>query len=137
MSLSQEADASRSLVPLRHTQGCLLSYFLAPGTGNITYGEVLTQVLNENHMELQRMREHLTSLLQSCNAKRTKYLDELTSLSKKLDCTGDDRQRGDIKAKMSVVCTAISTVKATIKRYENHLEECWFREHETQSGDQE
>ena len=61
MSLSQEKDASRSLVPLRHTQGCLLGYFLAPGTSNLSYGEVLTQVIKENHMELRRMWEHLTS----------------------------------------------------------------------------
>ena len=78
MSLSQEKDASRSLVPSRHTQGCLLGYFLAPGTSNLSYGEVLTQVIEENHMELRRMREHLTSSLLDCNAKRTKYLDELT-----------------------------------------------------------
>ena len=62
MSLSQEEDASRSLVPSRHTQGCLLGYFLAPGTSNLSYEEVLTQVIEENHMELWRMREHLTSL---------------------------------------------------------------------------
>ena len=45
MSLSQEEDTSRSLVPSRHTQGCLLGYFLAPGTGNLSYEEVLTQVI--------------------------------------------------------------------------------------------
>ena len=56
MSLSQEEDASRSLVPSRHTQGYLLGYFLAPGTSNLSYGEVLIQVIEENHMELWRMR---------------------------------------------------------------------------------
>ena len=119
MSLSQEEDTSRSLVPSRHTQGCLLGYFLAPGTSNLSYEEVLTQVIKENHMELWRMLEHLTSSLQDCNAKRTKYLDELTNLSKRLDTTGVDRLRGYIKAKMSVVCTTILKVKATIKRYKN------------------
>ena len=137
MSLSQEKDASRSLVPLRHTQGCLLGYFLAPMTSNLSYGEVLTQVIEENHMELQRMREHLTSSLQDCNAKRTKYFDELTNLSQKLDTTGFDRLRGDIEAKMSVVHTAISKIEATIERYTNRLEECQFREHEAQSRDQD
>ena len=120
MSLSQEKDVSRSLVPLRHTQGCLLGYFLAPGTSNLSYGEVLAhQVIKENHMELQRMREHLTSSLQDCNARRTQYLDELTNLSQKLDTTGFDRLRGDIEAKMSVVHTAISKIEATIERYAN------------------
>ena len=137
MLLSQEEDASRSLAPSRHTQGCLLGYFLAPGTSNLSYGEVLTQVIKENHMELQRMWEHLTSLLQDCNAKRTKYLDKLTNLSKKLDTTGVDRLRGDIEAKMSIVRTAISKIEATIERYTNRREECRFREHEGQSRDQD
>ena len=137
MSLSQEKDASRSLVPSRHTQGCLLGYFLAPGTSNLSYGEVLTQVIEENHMELQRMRGHLTSLLQDCNARRTKYLDELTDLFKKLDTTRFDRLRGDIEAKMSVICTTISKIEATIERYANRLKECRFREHEAQSRDQD
>ena len=83
------------------------------------------------------MQEHLTSLLQDCNTKRTKYLDELTNLSKKLDTTGVDRLRGDIKAKMSIVRTAISKIKATIERYADQLEECRFREHEAQSRDQD
>ena len=107
MSLSQEEDASRSLVPSRHTQGCLLGYFLAPGTSNLSYEEVLTQVIEENHMELRRMREHLTSSLQDCNAKRTMYLDELANLSRELDTTGVDSLRGDIGAKMSIVRTTI------------------------------
>ena len=117
--LGQEEDASRSLVPSRHTQGCLLGYFLATRTSNLSYEEVVTQVIEENHMELWRMWDHLTSLLQDCNAKRTKYLDELTNLSKKLDTIGFDKLRGDIEAKMSIVCTAISKIEATIKRYTN------------------
>ena len=96
MSLSQEEEAARSLVRSRHTQGCFLGYFPAPGTSNLSYEEVLTQVIEENHMELWRMWDHLTSLLQACNTKRTKYLDEITSLSKKLDSTGVDKLRGDI-----------------------------------------
>ena len=119
MSLSQEEDATRSLVVSRHTQGCLLGYFLAPGTSNLSYGEVLTQVIKQNHMELWRMQEHLTSSLQAYSAKRAKYLDELTNLSKKLDATWVNRLRGDIKAKMSIVRTAISKIEASIERYED------------------
>ena len=137
MSLSQEEDALRSLVLSRHTQGCLLGYFLAPETGNLSYGEVLTQVIEENHMELCRMREHLTSSLQDCNTKRTKYLGELTDLSRELDTTGVDSLRGDIEAKMSIVRTTISKIEATIERYMNRLEEYQFREHDAQSRDQD
>ena len=88
-------------------------------------------------MELWRMLEHLTSSLKDCNARRTQYLDELTNLSEKLDTTGVDKLRGDIEAKMSIVHTAISKIEATIKMYADRLEECWFREHEAQSRDQD
>ena len=137
MSLSREEDASRSLVPSRHTQGHLLGYFLAPGTSNISYEEVLAQVIEKNHMELRRMWEHLTSLPQDCNAKRTMYLDELANLYRELDTTGVDSLRGDIEAKMSIAHTTISKIEATIERYANRLKECQFREHEAQSRDQD
>ena len=61
-------------------------------------------------------------------------MDKLTNFSKKQDTTGVDRLRGDIEAKMSVVCTTISKIEATI---EDRLEECRFREHEAQSRDQD
>ena len=57
MSLSQEEEASKSLVQSRHVRGCLLGSFLAPGTGNLCFEEVIIHVLNENYLELQRMRE--------------------------------------------------------------------------------
>ena len=64
------------------------------------------------------MIEQTTSLLQKCHSKRTKYLDELTDLSKKLDTTGSDRVWGEIEARMSVVHTAISAVEASINTHE-------------------
>ena len=42
MSLSWEREASESLVLLRHIRGPLLSYLLAPGTGNLHFEEVAT-----------------------------------------------------------------------------------------------
>ena len=42
MSLSWEREASESLVQLRHVRGPLLSYLLAPGTGNLCFEEVVT-----------------------------------------------------------------------------------------------
>ena len=55
MSLSQDQDASECLVPLRHILGHLLSYFLAPGTSNLMFGEVVAQVIEENYAGHQRM----------------------------------------------------------------------------------
>ena len=48
MSLSWEREALESLVQSRHVRGPLLSYLLAPGTGNLCFEEVVTRVLQEN-----------------------------------------------------------------------------------------
>ena len=88
------------------------------------YDEVVAQVIDKNYAGLQRMREHLTSLLQTYNSRRTQYLDELDRLSKRLDSTGSGSLRGDLEAKMSVIRTTISKVEASITRYENQLEKC-------------
>ena len=77
------------------------------------------------------------SSLQKCHRKRTKYLDELTDLSKRLDTTWCDQIQGEIEARMSVVCTTISKLEDTIDQYENLLEECQLRDNEAQHGDQD
>ena len=41
MTLSREKEALRSLIPSRHIRGSLLSYFLAPGSSNLQFEEVL------------------------------------------------------------------------------------------------
>ena len=48
MSLSLEREASESLVQLRHIRGPLLNYFIAPGTSNLHFEEVVSRVLQEN-----------------------------------------------------------------------------------------
>ena len=45
MTLSWEKEASESLVQLRHSKGLLVSYLLAPGTGNLCFEEVVKRVL--------------------------------------------------------------------------------------------
>ena len=54
MSLSWEREALESLVQSRHVRGPLLSYFLAPGTGNPHFEEVVSRVLQENMRGLRR-----------------------------------------------------------------------------------
>ena len=134
MSLSQEEEASRSLVYLRHIRGHLLDYFLAPGTSNLCFDEVLTHMIDENYMELQRIKKNMTSSLQKHNSRRIRYLNELDELSKKLDSTGSDRMRGELEARRSVINTALPKLKASINQWENLLEECWLREHEAQQA---
>ena len=45
MSLSWKREVSESLVLSRHVRGPLLSYLLAPGTGNLRFEEVATRVI--------------------------------------------------------------------------------------------
>ena len=65
MSLSWEREASESLVQLRHIRGPLLSYLLAPGTGNLHFEEVVSRVLQENWEKHKRVKERFRSLLNS------------------------------------------------------------------------
>ena len=103
MSLSDRSDASRSLVPLRHTQGPLFTYFLSPGTSLLTFDKVLTQVIHDNYESLNRNRETLTTSLAGFHSQRTKYLDELTSLSRRLDSTGNASTRGELEARLNLI----------------------------------
>ena len=49
MALSEEPASSGSLVRSRHWLGCLLAYFLGPGTAwELQFEDVVTQVLKEN-----------------------------------------------------------------------------------------
>ena len=65
MSLSWEREASESLVQSRHVRGPLLSYLLAPGTGNLCFEEVVTRVLHENWEKHERAKERFRSSLNS------------------------------------------------------------------------
>ena len=63
MSLSWEKEASESLVQSRHSKGLLLSYLLAPGTGNLRFEEVVSRVLQENQEEHEKAKEKFRSSL--------------------------------------------------------------------------
>ena len=65
MTLSWEKEASESLVQLRHIKGLLLSYLLAPGTGNLCFEEVVSRVLQENWEKHERAKERFRSSLNS------------------------------------------------------------------------
>ena len=65
MSLSWEKEALESLVLSRHVRGHLLSYLLAPGTSNLHFEEVVTQVVQENWEMHERAKERFRSSLNS------------------------------------------------------------------------
>ena len=65
MSLSWEREALESLVQSRHDRGHLLSYLLAPRTGNLHFEEVVSRVLQENWETHERAKERFRSMLNS------------------------------------------------------------------------
>ena len=55
MALSEEPATSGSLVRSRHRLGCLLAYFLGPGTAwELQFKDVVTQVLKENQRHIEK-----------------------------------------------------------------------------------
>ena len=62
MALSEEPAASGSLVRAQHSLGCLLAYFLAPGTAwGLQFEDVIDQVLRESRRHNERKRNESTS----------------------------------------------------------------------------
>ena len=103
MTLSWEKEASESLVQLRHSRGLLLSYLLAPGTGNLCFEEVVNRVLQENHEELERARKKSASSLNRNLCQRAKLLEELNELSKGLEAAKDEKAWKEIDERMDVI----------------------------------
>ena len=64
MALSEEPAASESLVWAQHSPGCLLAYFLAPGTAwSLQFEDVIDHVLRENRRHNERKCNESTSSL--------------------------------------------------------------------------
>ena len=64
LALSEELAALGSLVRARHSLGCLLAYFLAPGTTwGLQFKDVIDQVLREHRRHNKRKCNELTSSL--------------------------------------------------------------------------
>ena len=136
MTLSWEKEALESLVQLRHSKGLLLSYLLAPRTGNLRFEEVVNRVLQENHKEHQRANKKSASLLNRSLSRRARLLEELNELSKRLEAAKDKKVQKEIDERMGVIRTALEKAEASIAKNEAHLEESRIREEEAHHGDQ-
>ena len=67
MALSEEPATSGSLVRTRHHLGCLLAYFLQPGTAwELQFEDVVTQVLKENQRHIEKKCTDASSSLRKC-----------------------------------------------------------------------
>ena len=130
MSLSGEREASESLVQSRHVRGPLLSYLLAPGTGNLRFEEVITRVLQENWEKHERAKERFRSSLNSSLRQQTMLSRELNELSQGIEPTADRKLRQQTKERMGILRTTLKKVEASMTESEDHLEESQMREEE-------
>ena len=136
MTLSWEKEASESLVQSRHSKGLLLSYLLAPRTGNLHFEEVVNRVLQENHEELKRAKKKTMSSLNRSLHRRARLLEELDELSKRLEAAKDREVWKEIDERMGVIRTALEKGEASIAKNEARLEESQIQEDEVRHGDQ-
>ena len=135
MSVSWEREASESLAQSRHIRGPLLSYLLAPGTGNLHFEEVVTRVLQENWEEHERAKERFWSSLNSSHHQQSKLSGELNELSQVMEATADRKVHEETKARMGILRTTLKKVEALMAQSEDHLEESWMREEEAHQED--
>ena len=103
MSLSWEREASETLVQLRHSRGPLLSYFLAPGTSNLHYEEVVSRVLQENWEKHEEAKEKFRSSLNRSRRRRTTLTREIDELSQGMEAAADGKVWKDIEERMNVL----------------------------------
>ena len=136
MSLSWEREASESLVQSRHIRGPLLSYFLAPGTGNLCFEEVVSRVLQANWEKHERAKERFRSSLNSSHCWWTRLSRELDELSQGVEATADRKVQREIEERMGILRTALKKAEALMAESKDHLEESWIWEEEARQGDQ-
>ena len=131
MALSEEPAASGSLVRSQHRLGCLLAYFLGPGTAwELQFEDVVTQVLKENWRHIEKKRTDAASSLQKCNNRQTKLRTEFDATSQTMEVITDAPSSREMEHRLSTLQTSLDTVERSIMRYENLIEDCRMQEEE-------
>ena len=138
MALSGEPAVSGSLVWARHSLGCLLTHFLAPGTAwGLQFEDVVDQVLWENRKQNERKQNESSSSLRKCRSTRTKLRDEFDAVSKTLEITTDGRARKEIEQRLAAIQTSLNAVENSISKFENLIEDCRMVEEEVRQIEEE
>ena len=131
MALSEEPAAWGSLVRAWHSLGCLLAYFLAPGTAwGLQFKDVVDQVLRENRQQNERKCNESSSSLRKCCSRRTKLHDEFDAVSKTMAVITDGRSHREMEQRLAALQTSLNVVKASITKFENLIEDCQMVEEE-------
>ena len=131
MALSEEPEASASLVWARHSLGCLLTYFLAPGIAwGLQFKDVVDQVLWENRKQNERRHNEPSSSLRKCRSRRTKLRDEFDAVSKTMEVTTNGHARKEMEQRLTALQTFLNAVENSITKFENLIEDCRMVEEE-------
>ena len=131
MALSEEPASSGSLVRSRHRLGCLLAYFLGPGTTwELQFEDVVTQVLKENRRHVEKRRTDAASSLWKCNNWRTHLRTEFDAMSQAMEVITDAPSSREMEHRLSTLQTSLDAIERSIMRYENLIEDCRMQEEE-------
>ena len=131
MALSEEPAVSGSLVWVQHSLGCLLAYFLAPGTAwGLQFEDVIDQVLRENRRHNERKRNKSASSLRKCCSRQTKLRDEFDAVLKTMEVITDGRSRREVEQRLNTLQSSLNAVETSITKFENLLEDCQMVEEE-------
>ena len=133
IALSEESAASGSLVWVQHSPGCLIAYFLAPGTTwSLQFKDVIDHVLRENKRHNERKCNELTSSLEKCHNRRTKLCGEFDAVSKTMEVLTDPPSHREMEQRLNTLQTSLNTVERSITKFENLIKECRMLEEEVQ-----
>ena len=131
MALSEEPASSGSLVRSRHRLGCLLAYFLGPGTTwELQFKDVVTQVLKENLRHIDKRCTNVASSLQKCNKRRTQLRTEFDATSEAMQVVADAPSSRELEHRLSSLQTSLTMIERSIMRYENIIEDCRMQKEE-------
>ena len=131
MALNEEPAASGSLVRARHSLGCLLAYFLGPGTAwGLQFEDVINQVLRENKRHNEKKRTDSTSSLQKCCNRRTKLRSEFDAVLKTMEVLTNAPSHREMEHRLNTLQISLNVVERSITKFENLIEECRMLEEE-------
>ena len=131
MALSEEPASSGSLVRSRHRLGCLLAYFLGPGTTwELQFEDVVTQVLKENLRHIEKRHTNVASSLQKCNKWGTNLHTKFDATSEAMQVINDVPSSREMEHWLSTLQTSLNAIERSITRYENIIEDCRMQQEE-------
>ena len=131
MALSEEPAASGSLVRVRHSLGCLLAYFLGPGTAwGLQFKDVINQVLRENKRHNEKKHTDSTSSLQKCRNRQTKLHNEFDAMSETMEVITNAPSHREMEHRLNTLQTSLSAVEKSITKFKNLIEDCQMLEKE-------